>query len=145
MFWGLHEQSDLLCSISYLHTCTSVDTFAFSWGIWQAMHSSTCVCVPAPPVAVLRCDAQECSTLATLGALYTMFPWASFDLLSATCSKQGPKCLSQRTSMDRNCLGDDLNVDFLHCYLLEVIILVCVVILCTGMCGDFCVQPTGQT
>lgn len=66
--------------------------------------------------------------LVTLGALYTMFHRTSFNLLSATHSKQGSKCLSQRTSVDRNCLGDDLNVDFLHCYLSEVILLVCVVI-----------------
>lgn len=49
-------------------------------------------------------------------------------LFSATSSEQCPKCLSRRTSMDRDCLGEDLNVDFLHCYLSEVIILVCVVI-----------------
>lgn len=74
------------------------------------------------------------------GALYTTFHQTPFDLLSAMCSKQGPKCLSQGGSVDRSCLGDGLNVDFFHRYLSEVSLLVCVVILCTGMCGDFCVQ-----
>lgn len=85
--------------------------------------------VPALPVAVLRCDAQEYFMLDMLGAF-----GCSFGHHSTSSLQRAPSKVLNASHREPEWIGTAWVMTFIHCYLSEVILLVCVVILCTGMC-----------